>query len=39
MQTRTNPDHRQILQEWMRSYRPEGLFDRIAALAPVRTGG
>ncbi len=25
--TRTNPEHRAMLEEWMRSYRPEELFD------------
>ncbi|GAA2012907.1 phosphoketolase family protein [Nakamurella flavida] len=41
-ETRTNASHRAMLAEWMRSYRPEELFDadgrvieRIAALAPV----
>ena len=40
---RGNAAHRQILEEWMRSYRPEELFDaegrllpEIAALAPKR---
>ncbi len=39
--TRTNAAHRQILADWMRSYKPEELFDadgaivdRISALAP-----
>jgi xylulose-5-phosphate/fructose-6-phosphate phosphoketolase len=38
---RENPEHRQILEDWMRSYRPEELFDEkgrlipeLAALAP-----
>ncbi len=38
---RTNADHLRILEQWMRSYRPEELFDRdgrlvapLAALAP-----
>jgi xylulose-5-phosphate/fructose-6-phosphate phosphoketolase len=38
---RTNPEHLRLLDEWMRSYRPEELFDRtghlsaeIAKLAP-----
>ncbi len=38
------PDHRQILEDWMRSYRPEELFDwdgkligELAALAPKGT--
>ncbi|HEY9056862.1 MAG TPA: phosphoketolase family protein [Aurantimonas sp.] len=26
-QVRDNPDHRRILEEWMRSYRPDELFD------------
>jgi xylulose-5-phosphate/fructose-6-phosphate phosphoketolase len=41
-QVRTNPAHLAQLEEWMRSYRPEELFDdegrpvsEIAALAPV----
>jgi xylulose-5-phosphate/fructose-6-phosphate phosphoketolase len=40
---RTNPAHLAQLEEWMRSYRPDGLFDsdgklkrEIAALAPQR---
>jgi xylulose-5-phosphate/fructose-6-phosphate phosphoketolase len=40
--TRTNPQHLAMLEEWMRSYRPEELFDatgrlmpELAALAPV----
>jgi xylulose-5-phosphate/fructose-6-phosphate phosphoketolase len=40
-ETRTNADHRRQLEEWMRSYRPEELFDEggrlrpeLAALAP-----
>ena len=40
-EVKTNPDHLHILEEWMRSYRPEELFDagghlmpEIAALAP-----
>jgi xylulose-5-phosphate/fructose-6-phosphate phosphoketolase len=40
--TRTNPEHRAMLEAWMRSYRPEELFDatgrlmpELAALAPV----
>jgi len=39
---RTNPAHRQALEAWMRSYRPEELFDddgrlrpELAALAPL----
>ncbi len=41
-ETRTNAEHRRQLEEWMRSYRPEELFDAagrlrvdLAALAPV----
>jgi xylulose-5-phosphate/fructose-6-phosphate phosphoketolase len=33
-QVRTNPDHLAQLEEWLRSYRPEDLFD--AAGCPVR---
>ena len=40
-QVRTNPEHLQLLEQWMRSYRPEELFDaggrllpELAALAP-----
>jgi len=40
-EVRTNPSHLQMLQDWMRSYRPEELFDdqgrlveRLRALAP-----
>lgn len=39
----TNPEHLKILEQWMRSYRPEDLFDEqgalradLAALAPER---
>ena len=39
---RTNAEHRAVLEQWMRSYRPEELFDQrgaliheLAALAPV----
>src|SRR5438270_5847916 len=39
---RTNPEHLSILEQWMRSYQPEDLFDEhgrfkpeLAALAPV----
>ena len=38
---KTNPEHLRILEEWMRSYQPEGVFDEdgrlrpeLAALAP-----
>ena len=41
-ETRTNPDHLRQLEEWLRSYRPEDLFDEngrlrpeLAALAPA----
>ncbi len=41
-QVRTNPAHREILENWMRSYQPENLFDEsgrlhadLQALAPV----
>jgi xylulose-5-phosphate/fructose-6-phosphate phosphoketolase len=41
-EVRTNPSHLKMLEEWMRSYRPEELFDaggrlrpELAALAPV----
>jgi len=32
--TRNNGDHRRQLEEWMRSYRPEELFDDNGALVP-----
>lgn len=36
-QTRDNPEHRAQLEEWLRSYRPEELFDAVGALrAPLR---
>jgi len=31
---RENPDHLRILEEWMRSYRPEELFDAAGRLSP-----
>ncbi len=31
-ETRTNPEHRKQLEEWLRSYRPEELFDEHGAL-------
>ncbi|HEY8514879.1 MAG TPA: phosphoketolase family protein [Candidatus Binatia bacterium] len=41
-EVRTNPEHRAILEQWMRSYEPEKLFDaqgrlvpELAALAPT----
>jgi xylulose-5-phosphate/fructose-6-phosphate phosphoketolase len=33
-ETRENPDHRRALEEWMRSYRPEELFDDHGRLVP-----
>ena len=33
-QTRTDPAHRAMLEEWMRSYHPEELFDATGALVP-----
>ncbi|MEJ2644600.1 MAG: phosphoketolase family protein [Gammaproteobacteria bacterium] len=32
MDVRTNPEHLQILQDWMQSYKPEELFDENGAL-------
>jgi xylulose-5-phosphate/fructose-6-phosphate phosphoketolase len=32
--TRGNPQHRQLLEQWMRSYRPEELFDGTGQLIP-----
>lgn len=32
--TRENPEHRAILEAWMRSYRPEELFDEDGSLVP-----
>jgi xylulose-5-phosphate/fructose-6-phosphate phosphoketolase len=34
-ETRTNEQHRKLLEEWMRSYRPEELFDERGALRPA----
>ena len=31
---RDNPDHLRVLEEWLRSYRPEELFDENGALVP-----
>ena len=31
---RENEDHRQILEEWMRSYQPDDLFDTAGCLKP-----
>ncbi|TCO45921.1 phosphoketolase family protein [Actinocrispum wychmicini] len=43
-ETRTNPEHRALLEAWLRSYRPEELFDdsgrllpHLRALAPTGT--
>ena len=43
-ETRTNAEHRELLEQWMRSYRPEELFDEsgrlvseLQELAPVGT--
>ena len=33
-QTRTNPEHRAMLEQWLRSYRPEELFTSEGALRP-----
>ena len=33
-EVRTNADHRAMLESWMRSYRPEELFDEAGALRP-----
>ena len=33
-ETRTNPEHLALLEEWLRSYRPEELFDDDGALMP-----
>jgi xylulose-5-phosphate/fructose-6-phosphate phosphoketolase len=33
-ETHTNPEHRQQLEDWLRSYRPEELFDDDGALRP-----
>ncbi len=33
-ETRTNAAHRQLLEEWMRSYRPDELFEESGALIP-----
>jgi xylulose-5-phosphate/fructose-6-phosphate phosphoketolase len=36
-EVRTNAGHRALLEEWMRSYRPEELFDEDGALLPEVT--
>jgi xylulose-5-phosphate/fructose-6-phosphate phosphoketolase len=33
-EVRTNADHRRILEDWLRSYRPDELFDESGALMP-----
>jgi xylulose-5-phosphate/fructose-6-phosphate phosphoketolase len=33
-ETRTNPEHRAMLESWLRSYRPEELFDTTGRLVP-----
>ena len=33
-ETRTNAGHRELLEQWMRSYRPEELFDEAGKLVP-----
>ena len=33
-ETRSNPEHRTLLEQWMRSYRPEELFDETGQLFP-----
>jgi xylulose-5-phosphate/fructose-6-phosphate phosphoketolase len=37
-EVRENDEHRQLLEEWMRSYRPDELFDEHGAPLPVVTG-
>jgi len=37
-ETRTNPEHLALLERWMRSYRPEELFDDRGALIPELAG-
>jgi len=32
--TRSNPEHRALLEQWLRSYRPEELFDPTGRLVP-----
>jgi xylulose-5-phosphate/fructose-6-phosphate phosphoketolase len=34
LEVRTNPEHLSLLEEWMRSYRPEELFDEAGRLVP-----
>ncbi|MGD0833956.1 MAG: phosphoketolase family protein [Candidatus Dormibacteria bacterium] len=37
-EVRTNPEHLALLESWMRSYRPEELFDEGGALIPELAG-
>jgi xylulose-5-phosphate/fructose-6-phosphate phosphoketolase len=37
-EVRTNPKHLALLEEWLRSYRPEELFDESGAVLPEVTG-
>jgi xylulose-5-phosphate/fructose-6-phosphate phosphoketolase len=34
LDVQTNPEHARIVEQWMRSYRPEELFDEHGSLAP-----
>ena len=34
-ETRTNAEHRRLLESWMRSYRPDELFDETGRLVPA----
>jgi xylulose-5-phosphate/fructose-6-phosphate phosphoketolase len=36
-EVRTNPGHLALLEEWLRSYRPEELFDEVGAVVPEIT--
>jgi xylulose-5-phosphate/fructose-6-phosphate phosphoketolase len=36
-EVRTNPDHLRLLETWLRSYRPEELFDETGRLVPELT--
>jgi xylulose-5-phosphate/fructose-6-phosphate phosphoketolase len=35
---RDNPDHLRLLEDWLRSYRPEELFDEVGRLVPELAG-
>jgi len=35
---RTNPEHLRLLEEWLRSYRPEELFDQAGRIRPAIRG-